>query len=733
MTDTHTDLLRVLIDAPTKATEDLLGFKPHAERLAAMLLKQQLPDSSLVVGIEGEWGEGKSSFINLLKAAFPTEQSDEARPIIVDFNPWWFEGSDQLLRHFFDELLGQIDRSGRWTASARKFMRGLASLLDGGGKAAQLVSDPGVMAVGKAAETASGLLHKFAAEKTKSVHVLKASSKHVLEAQNFKTIVFIDDLDRLPAREIVELFRVIKAVADLPNIVYVIAYDRAIVASALDEVHKGRGEAYLEKIIQLPYALPVPTPENWAQYNTALFAREGWHFDGIGNALTFSKLVEALLPRPRDTKRLLIALLAAEALAEEIRMDELDFLFLEALRLKQRGVWLKLLDAVLDVDEYDRLPDKAKDGGLDRSAWLQQKLPLPATREGLLLLRVLRHFTGWPLTAVTEVKVDPFIAVTEVKREPLGRRLSMLGSSDAPDRQQGLRAVKRVVRAYRQQQLANGEHTRQACQAFLGATDATSLAAYLPASNVKAFLYEMPAYAAQNGLWPETSRHLTAVVTWLTGPAAPAAELSGWLDDYVYRVLVQRGYSLSEEQHEQRVIQTLWLESRQLVSDWIANGNIPPFVWRQVYLSKDPLWQDFKREIAAHYLGKTLADLLAIPEPSAAMVVLSGMAATASYKAGSTDALAQAAQGSGLTFEDWLARLPAELGKEQMPAFGELFADASLVEEYRLLAPADTYPPLARLIKQTLAADQQAKPEGAFLSEQARQGMAFWNNQLPGD
>lgn len=715
MTDTHTDLSQVLTDAPAKATEDLLGFKPHAERLAAMLLKQQLPDSSLVVGIEGEWGEGKSSFINLLKAAFPTEQSDEARPTIVDFNPWWFEGSDQLLRHFFDELLGQID----WTrGDGEKLFNSfskLAAFAERVGKLMQLAPEPMLQTAGKVAE---GVGQAFGGgSKPESFRKLRDDAADTLSALSFKTIVFIDDLDRLPAREIVELFRVIKAVADLPNIVYVIAYDRAIVASALDEVHKGRGEAYLEKIIQFPYALPTPTQESWAQYQTDLFARAGWHFNGAGASLTFSMLVEALLLRPRDTKRLLIALQAAEALPAETRMDRLDFLFLEALRLKQRGVWLKLLDLVLDVDEYDQLPE-----GVDRLPWLQQKLPLPATREGLLLKRVLQFFTGWP-----------FAGGTELTREARPGRLSLLaGGDNSENRQKEVIAVKRAVRAYRQQQLANGEHTRQVCQAFLEATDATTLFACLPNSNVETFLYEMPVYTAQNSLWPDTALHLTAIAALLTSTAASAMSRSGWLDDYVYRVLVERGYSLGEEQHEQPGRQTLWHESRQLVSDWIANGNIPPFVWRQVYLLQDPLWQDFKGEIAGHYLGKTLADLLAIPEPSVAMRVLSGMAATASSKAGSTDAPVQAAQGSVVTFEDWLARLPTELGKEAMPAFGELFAEQTLVENYLLLAPADTYPPLARLIKQTLAADQQAKPEGACLSELARQGMVFWLERVPG-
>ncbi len=358
MTDTQTALPLLPTDAP--ATKDLLGFKPHAERLAA-LIQKQIPDkASFVIGIEGEWGEGKSSFINLLKAVFPTEETDEARPTIVDFNPWWFEGSDQLLRHFFDELLGQIDRSGRWTAPARKFMRGLAGLLDGGGKAAQLVSDPGVIAAGKTAEKAGGLLKKLGGEKTRSAQVLKASSKHVLEAQRFKTVVFIDDLDRLPAREIVELFRVIKAVADLPNIVYVIAYDRAIVASALDEVHKGRGEAYLEKIVQLPYRLPKPTPAAFRAY---------WR-RGLGVLPSFKDkladstadtadclqvLVDAFVQTPRDMKRLYANLLLNDSVAQQLGITAEDFAFLEAMRLKNGALWRSVAKIWTEPDQLREL------------------------------------------------------------------------------------------------------------------------------------------------------------------------------------------------------------------------------------------------------------------------------------------------------------------------------------------------------------------------------------------
>ncbi len=415
MTDTATDSPQLLTDAPAKAKEDLLGFQPHADRLADLILKQIPNKSSFVIGIEGEWGEGKSSFINLLKAAFPTEETDEARPTIVDFNPWWFEGSDQLLRHFFDELLGQIDRSGRWTAPARKFIRGLAGLLDGGGKAALLVSDPGVIAAGKTAEKAGGLLKKLGGEKTRSAQVLKASSKHVLEAQRFKTVVFIDDLDRLPAREIVELFRVIKAVADLPNIVYVIAYDRVIVASALDEVHKGRGEAYLEKIVQLPYRLPKPTPAAfnayWLNGLGALPAFKNKLADSSADtADCLQVLVDAFVQTPRDMKRLHANLLLNDSVAQQLGITAEDFAFLEAMRLKNGALWRAVAKIWTDSDglmelgaarklqmsagpegEMKDYPERMKEIEL---AWMKGKgidfAQLPSATKSALM-----YFLGW--------------------------------------------------------------------------------------------------------------------------------------------------------------------------------------------------------------------------------------------------------------------------------------------------------------------------------------------------
>lgn len=355
MTDTATDLPKLLTDAPAKAKEDLLGFQPHADRLAALILSQVPDKASFVIGIEGEWGEGKSSFINLLKDAFPT---DDKRPTIVDFNPWWFEGSDQLLWHFFDELLGQID----WTrGDGEKLFASfskLAAFAGRVGKLMQLAPEPMLQTAGKVAE---GVGQVFSGgSKPESFRKLRDAAADTLSALSFKTIVFIDDLDRLPAHEIVELFRVIKAVADLPNIVYVIAYDRAIVASALNQVHEGRGEAYLEKIVQLPYRLPKPT--------TAVF-KAYWR-RGLGVLPAFKDrladssadtadclqiLVDAFVQTPRDMKRLYANLLLNDSVAQQLGITAEDFAFLEAMRLKNGALWRSVAKIWTEPDQLREL------------------------------------------------------------------------------------------------------------------------------------------------------------------------------------------------------------------------------------------------------------------------------------------------------------------------------------------------------------------------------------------
>ncbi|WP_144370813.1 KAP family P-loop NTPase fold protein [Vogesella urethralis] len=684
MTDTATDLPKLLTDAPAKAEEDLLGFQPHADRLADLILKQIPNKASFVIGIEGEWGEGKSSFINLLKDAFPT---DDTRPTIVDFNPWWFEGSDQLLRHFFDELLGQIDRSGRWTAPARKFMRGLAGLLDGGGKAAQLVSDPGVIAAGKTAEKAGGLLKKLGGEKTRSAQVLKASSKHVLEAQRFKTVVFIDDLDRLPAREIVELFRVIKAVADLPNIVYVIAYDRAIVASALDEIHPGRGgEAYLEKIVQLPYRLPKPTEEKLESYNkNALFGSGAVSAvvpEKLEAEMSFRYISQAFLKLPRDVKRLQGSLCAFGLVPETIRMDPLDFMFLEALRIKEHVLWLQLTSAMLEAHSYMNVAEGTEKRDVARKDWLRKRLPALIGAE-VPVADAIRFFTGWVLDGNADIC-----------RDQSAQRLSRLSTTvhlvqGSHDWQVEIDVLLDMVRAYLQQQQDKKQFSNEKIRRYLMAGSVSELAMAQPGHLSGRFLYGAENFLNHGQLAEfDYERHLRVVAMALEQEihVNHQMEPSYWLR------LLYRHVSLTRHLPEIQQFQPL-----AFIEKLLAGG--APLLITWLTFSSYTDWHVYRERVIAHHLMHGLADLLILPDPVVVASVLKGM--------GDTDQEEQ---------QLWNARLPSCLDEDASSALQRIFevqGSRAMLESCWLTA----CPPFVALVRQLPRPESGPVPWDAFLQK----------------
>lgn len=80
---------------------DLLNRQKFANHLSNVLLVNQ-DDDCLTVSLEGEWGYGKTSVINLVKRGLG---ENDAKPIVVEYNPWLAGSPETLIQDFLPEQL----------------------------------------------------------------------------------------------------------------------------------------------------------------------------------------------------------------------------------------------------------------------------------------------------------------------------------------------------------------------------------------------------------------------------------------------------------------------------------------------------------------------------------------------------------------------------------------------------------------------------------------------------
>src|SRR4051812_941640 len=97
-------------DSPiTSPTEDRFGMDPFARALARSFSELNAPVGS-TIALNGPWGSGKSSAVNLIRHHLRALQGED-KLTIVDFQCWWFRGEDALTLAFLQTLYAALERS----------------------------------------------------------------------------------------------------------------------------------------------------------------------------------------------------------------------------------------------------------------------------------------------------------------------------------------------------------------------------------------------------------------------------------------------------------------------------------------------------------------------------------------------------------------------------------------------------------------------------------------------
>lgn len=329
---------------------DLFGHAPFARTLVRAINGYSGSDG-IVLALYGPWGSGKSTVLAYVQHELESGQGDD-RPVVVPFNPWWFSGQEHLATAFLGQLQAVLPAKYE---KFRKFGDKLAEFseaLGGVGDAVGAVTGHGW--IGSVFRGGA----KLAGRSPKDVPALKQALSDLLLEQKKRVLVVIDDIDRLAPDEVRQLFTVIKALADFPYVTYLLAFDREVAATAINEQTGLPGERYLEKIIQVPFELPRP---DRAALRQALFKRldavmaptpEG-RFDGIHWANIFHSGLDPLITVPRDVVRLTNALsVTYPAVVGEV--NPVDFIAIEALRVFMPDVYDAIRTAPGEFTGHER-------------------------------------------------------------------------------------------------------------------------------------------------------------------------------------------------------------------------------------------------------------------------------------------------------------------------------------------------------------------------------------------
>ena len=310
---------------------DLLGRRVFADRIADEVLRSP-PGRGFVVAITGEWGSGKTSVLRLV------DESIGSRALGLWFNPWLFSRSEELVTRFFAEIAAQM--AGSQDREAQELAERVASYGKALAPLVQLVVPGAGTVLSRVTDSIAGVARARARE-TSMHDRYRALSQDLAEIRR-RFVVFVDDIDRLQLDEIVEVMRLVKLVGDLPNLVYVLAYDRRRVEWALDRGFAGEGRAYLEKIVQVSHALPQVRADRLSriardELQAALGDREPPFFDGNAWEELFRRGVAPMITTLRDARRYAnVAPVIIDLVGDEVALQ--DLLALEAIRVFEPDV-----------------------------------------------------------------------------------------------------------------------------------------------------------------------------------------------------------------------------------------------------------------------------------------------------------------------------------------------------------------------------------------------------------
>lgn len=256
-----------IIDTPRIHTqEDLFGIKKYQEALVKYI---ELAETPITIALQGEWGSGKTSLMNLLRWDLCDKEGSSYYPIWI--NTWQYSLMRTPMQAILGILEGIVNQIGelhpsekQWEERKKKIGVLFKKMACIGTKVAANYIGINEGAVddlinGEGNQHSDSEIVQF---KIEIKELINSALEQDPEKKGFT--FYIDDLDRIDPPVAVQILELLKNIFDLNKCIFILAIDYDVVIKGLKpkfgeltEKNEREFRSFFDKIIQLPFSMPV--------------------------------------------------------------------------------------------------------------------------------------------------------------------------------------------------------------------------------------------------------------------------------------------------------------------------------------------------------------------------------------------------------------------------------------------------------------------------------------------
>ena len=233
---------------------DLLDRGAIVNELVNLVIR----DTPSVIALEGGYGDGKTSLLNLAVAKL-RNLDREQRPIIVKFSPWLPGNSTALIVSLLTSITAEIRKEflvPGLSQGGRQYARALVGVIPKGESLKEVFSD--------------------ASQQQR----IEALASHIAKMPR-RILVILDDLDRMQAKELETIFKILRGSEELSSVTFICSFEESELAAILRTTRKYQDpRKFLEKFFQVRVAVPKIDASQMQELFKSEMARI--HTDHIG-------------------------------------------------------------------------------------------------------------------------------------------------------------------------------------------------------------------------------------------------------------------------------------------------------------------------------------------------------------------------------------------------------------------------------------------------------------------